>query len=247
MGLFTTPSILKPVDTKNKPQKTTECRRCGTCCKDGGPALHGEDRTLIESGRIPLKCLYTIRSGERIRDNVKGGLFQATGDIIKIKGGRDFRACRFWDATQGNRCTIYGQRPLECRVLKCWDTTALEDIYGTNRLTRSDLLSQMEGLYELVADHERQCAYGDVHKYIQDLEEGHRTAEAIRHVLAMIRYDQQLRGVMSAKANLDPEMMDFLLGRPMTQILPGLELRLVKIDGAWGLEYHGKQYAARTD
>ncbi len=234
------------MDTKTKPEKMTQCRRCGTCCKAGGPALHGEDRVLIESGRIPLKCLYTIRSGERIRDNVQGELFQATGDIIKIKGVRDSWTCRFWDATRGNHCTIYRQRPLECRVLKCWDTTALEDIYGANRLTRADLLFQMEGLNALAVDHERRCAYGDVHKYIQNLKEGHRTAEAVRSVLAMIRYDQQLRGVMAEMANLDPEMMDFLLGRPMTQILTGFELGLVKIDGAWGLEYRGKQYAART-
>ena len=51
-----------------------ECKRCGTCCREGGPALHRVDHDLVASGKIPLKDLYTIRKEELARDNVKGTL-----------------------------------------------------------------------------------------------------------------------------------------------------------------------------
>lgn len=49
----------------------THCRRCGTCCEKGGPALHTDDRMLIENGHIPARYLFTIREGEPVVDNVK--------------------------------------------------------------------------------------------------------------------------------------------------------------------------------
>ena len=48
----------KPAEAK--PAKPiSECMRCGTCCKKGGPSFHHADKTLIEAGVIESKYLYT--------------------------------------------------------------------------------------------------------------------------------------------------------------------------------------------
>lgn len=78
----------------------SECIRCGTCCKKGGPSFHSQDKILIEKGIILLKYLFTIRKGEPACDNVKGNLFFVPSDIIKIKSRTNSRSCIF--STQKN-------------------------------------------------------------------------------------------------------------------------------------------------
>ena len=118
--------------------------RCGTCCKKGGPTFHHADKTLIEAGVIESKYLYTIRKGEMAYDNVKQCLEPVSSDVIKIKGKNESQTCIFFNEPQ-SVCTIYENRPTECRALKCWDTKALEGLYAKKRLTRKDLLSEIEG------------------------------------------------------------------------------------------------------
>ena len=144
--------------SKIKPKKhpkagipISECARCGTCCIKGGPSFHHEDKELIDKGIILSKFLYTIREGELSYDNVKECLLPAASDIIKIKGQKDSWTCAFFNE---NECTIYDNRPLECRLLTCWDTREIEKVYSKNRLTRKDLLSAVEGLWDLIEEHQ---------------------------------------------------------------------------------------------
>ena len=132
------------------------CSRCGTCCRKGGPALHREDRHLVEQGLIHTRHLYTIRRGEWVHDPITGVLAQAAGDIIKIKGGSGTWACRFLD-DGSHTCRIYADRPLECRTLTCWNTAGIERVYAIDRLTREDLISGIAGLWELVSEHQERC------------------------------------------------------------------------------------------
>ena len=65
-------------------QTITECSRCGTCCKKGGPAFHLKDKSLLAKGRIKMNAIYTIRQGEPVYDNVINEVIAAKTDIIKI-------------------------------------------------------------------------------------------------------------------------------------------------------------------
>lgn len=237
--------MLKPRPDREIDGKTATCRRCGTCCRNGGPALHWQDYASVKEGKIALKYLYTIRKGEVLRDNVNGGLIKTGTEIIKIKGRESSWTCIFLEETNSNACRVYSCRPLECRVLKCWDTAELEAVYAKQRLTRKDLLAQIEGLWDLVVDHEGRCAYRRLRQYTYQLTQGSREAESIAAILDMISFDRQLRRVMAEKAGLDLEIMDFALGRPLTQTLPQFDLRLVKIDGKIYIEYQGQQYATK--
>jgi Fe-S-cluster containining protein len=194
-----------------------KCNRCGTCCKKGGPCFHLEDKMLIEKGIILSKYLYTIRAHELCYDNVKNSNLPAASDIIKIKGKKDSLTCVFFNETQ-NECTIYDNRPLECRVLKCWDTREIERIYAKNRLTRKDLLSTVEGLWGLVEDHQKRCSYKKLEFFIDTLKKDKKD-KALKDILDIIKYDAQIRELVVKKGGLDPEMTDFIFGRPITETI----------------------------
>jgi Fe-S-cluster containining protein len=196
------------------------CSRCGTCCRKGGPALHVEDRGLVEEGFILTRDLYTIRQGELARDPVRNRLIRVESDIIKIKGRGPGWACIFFEEGS-NGCRIYTDRPLECRQLECWNTSKIEQIYARDRLSRRDLLVTVEGLWELIEDHGRRCDYDR----IRSLLEGRIEARPVRdcsQIAEIARYDAEIRRLMIAQGGLEPDMLDFLLGRPLHQTLPRL-------------------------
>ncbi len=206
----------------------SECTRCGACCEKGGPCFHQEDRMLIEKGVIPSKYLYTIRKGELAHDNVKGCLKPVDSDIIKIKGKEDSWICIFFDEIKKG-CTIYDDRPLECRALKCWDTRELEQIYANTRLTRKDLVAEVKGLWGLIQDHQARCDYSKIQRLIKDLT-GVKRSNARQKLLEIIRYDAEIRKLVVSRGGLDAEMLDFLFGRPLTKTLENYGLK-VRQDG----------------
>ncbi len=192
----------------------TRCRRCGTCCRKGGPALHRADRSLVEGGAIPLKRLYTLRKGELAWENVRGGVVPLTEEIIKIKEADGKTACRFFDDAERG-CAIYENRPLECRALKCWDTREIEQIYRRDRLSRRDLLETVPGLWDLVTSHETECGPDRV-RALNDRDAGDR-----RTLARITAYDREMRRLVTERSGLDPEVLDFLLGRPLSRVIAG--------------------------
>ncbi len=211
----------------------TECIRCGTCCKKGGPSFHLEDKVLIEKGIILSKYLYTIREGELCYDNVKESILPAASDIIKIKGQKDSVTCIFFNEKE-NECTIYDNRPVECRALKCWDTREIENIYSKNRLTRKDLISTIEGLWDLVEDHQRRCSYETLKFFIDALNKDKKD-EALKGIFDIIEYDAQIRELVVQKGDLDPEMTDFIFGRPITETIRMYGFKIIKQDDNYRL------------
>jgi Fe-S-cluster containining protein len=199
-----------------------ECKRCGTCCRKGGPSFHLEDQTLIVSGKILAQYLYTIRKGELARDNVKETLQPVSSDIIKIKGRETNQwTCVFLD--EEKNCRIYATRPLECRVLKCWDTREIESVYAKTRLTREDLLGDVEGLLDFVNDHQSRCSPERLRK-LADGYHRQRDDERRREILEMVSYDTHLRELVIQKVASTANMTDFLMGRPVTLIIRGMGL-----------------------
>jgi len=204
----------------------TACRKCGTCCRKGGPALHGEDRFLVIEGLIPAENLYTIRPGEPVQDNVTGHRAYADGDIIKIKGQGDSWCCCFLNDAD-SCCTVYDRRPVECRALQCWDTRAIEALYAKDRLTREDLLGAVEGLWELILDHENRCAYRLIREQVERLAlKPPENTAAIRTITEMVKYDESLRKLLVESGHAPEAMLDFLLGRPLVRTLPGFHIKV---------------------
>lgn len=210
-----------------------QCQRCGTCCEKGGPALHREDQPLVEAGHIPAHCLFTIRRGELAQDNVQGILVPMTGELIKIKGQKGRWTCCFYDHDH-QECGIYAHRPLECRVLNCQDTRQIEAVYAADRLTRKDLLVKVQGVWELVEDHDNRCSYDGLREQVdQGIVARQLKMEAA--ILEIMRYDAHLRQLATEKGGLEAGMLDFIFGRPLAETIGMFDLRLVKEKGRYRL------------
>lgn len=221
----------------------TECIRCGSCCKRGGPCFHGADRRLIENGVIPLKHLYTIRQGEPVYDNVRRRLVASETDIIKIKERKKSRACLFFEEA-GNRCRIYENRPSECRLLTCWDTREMERGYDKDRLSREALISGVEGLWELVSDHQARCDYKKIENLLGNSNASNKQ-ETLESILYLVQYDAQLRSLIIEKGGIDPEMIDFLLGAPLYETLARFGITVKTEGGAYRLKLSPEDNAYR--
>ncbi|OQX28148.1 MAG: hypothetical protein BWK80_01710 [Desulfobacteraceae bacterium IS3] len=193
-----------------------KCTRCGTCCKKGGPSFHIEDKALIENGIILLKSLYTIRKGEPAYDNIREYVSPVSSDIIKITGGKNRRTCIFFDESE-TACTIYENRPLECRILSCRDTREIEQVYSRNRLTRKELLSNIKGLWELIEEHQSRCDYDNIRQLVKALS-GDGKKEAMQTLSDILQYDADIRELVVEKSGIDPEIKDFLFGRPLAEM-----------------------------
>jgi Fe-S-cluster containining protein len=206
-----------------------ECRRCGTCCRKGGPTLHWPDRHLVETGRLPLNVLYTLRSGEWVHDPIHGGRRPLTGELIKIKGAGKSWACTYFD-TDAGACRNYEHRPLECRCLKCWDTTAIAAVSERDLLTRKDLFAKVDGLWELIEAHERIC---DCRQLAASIQELRRTADpdlAVR-IVETIDYDAELRKAVAGKKLAESAALDVLFGRPLHKTLHQFGIAIRKQGG----------------
>ena len=229
----------------------SDCNRCGTCCEKGGPGFHQDDRSLIDTGTIPSRCLFTIRQGEMAYDNVRGCLMPVDSDVIKIKGKADTWTCMFFDAP-GKQCTIYDDRPGECRALKCWDTRELEQVYAGGRLTREDLIGEIEGLWDLIQDHQQRCDYEKIKKLIDDLD-GAAGDEARKKLMEIIQFDAEIRKLVVDQGGMDPEMLDFLFGRPLGKTLPNYGIKIRQQGGKTVItrssssRFNGRNQATRPD
>ncbi len=193
-----------------------ECLRCGTCCKKGGPVFHLEDKMLIEHGLIPAKSLYTIRKGEMVHDPLRGILLPLDSEIIKIKGQERSSAlsCLFLDDSE-NKCMIYDNRPVECRALKCWDTTEIAALYFKNVLTRKEVLAVNSEILALIEEHERICSHERITKLIRTVIKT-RNKILREEISEIMEFDRHLRTLVAEKVKIDPEVLDFLFGRPLS-------------------------------
>lgn len=223
------------------PDSPDHCRRCGTCCLKGGPILHQEDLELVRKGHIPLRDLVTICPGEPVHDNVQGQIRQTENDLIKVQPAKgsdaccDSNACRYYDP-QNRSCSIYARRPIQCRVLKCWDTVALEALYRRDHLTRKDLLGEIPGLWDLVSTHAKKCDhFKTTRRATAFLAQGDHWRRAEAEFLESLRYDQSLRDLIISQGRPDPSLLPFLLGRPLHQRLRALKLRLIQRKGRYCL------------
>jgi Fe-S-cluster containining protein len=196
----------------------TNCTRCGICCEKGGPALHGKDLEPVLQKQIMPEKLYTLRKGELVYDNVRGGLIATDQEIVKVKSLKGAAgACIFYNPEQ-KACRIYEVRPAECRIMACWDTKPAEALYGVDRLDRAAIFGQIHWLMDLTASHEEKCGYDKLDALCRLRQDGDR--DAAQAILESVRYDVEMRRVVEEKTGLDVEMMDLIFGRPLEKTLP---------------------------
>ena len=85
-------------------------------------------------------------------------------------------------------------------------------------MTRKDLISTIEGLWDLIEDHQKRCSYETLKLFIAALNKDKKDG-VLNGILDIIKYDAQTRKLVVQKGGLDPEMTDFIFGRPITETI----------------------------
>jgi len=193
-----------------------ECACCGTCCRNGPPGLHLEDVKLYTDGVLDKARLLTLRRGEPVRDNVAGRVMDLPEEMVRLKSDPDSGACIMLQGE--NHCLVYDRRPLQCRALKCWDTSELERIYSRNRAARTDLIPEESALAEIIREHERGCFLPDLRDAVESLRrEG--GGAAVKRIGEILRRDRWFRDYLRENTGAGEDVLQFLLGVPLEEIL----------------------------
>ncbi len=206
----------------NKPGEIqTQCLRCGSCCRKNGPVLHLGDLKLIREKILLPGDLVALRKGEPALDNIAGRPVLLTRELIKVRGkNQNSWACPFHDP-QSNLCLIHQHRPLQCRLLECWNTREITAAYDKNTLSRNDVFSRGSAMEEIVAVHEQKCpveAFTDLLR--QDMDS---PGKKSRDINEMITYDERIRRVFQGKTQASAQDLDYYFGRPLKDLRTPLE------------------------
>ncbi len=230
MGTKKTLKRLK--DIHNSPsQPVTDCIRCGTCCRKGGPSLHKEDKKIILAGHIDREHLITIRKGELAFSPLMNRLEPVQKELVKLAGKGKAWVCCFFDEKK-SACTVYTRRPLECRILKCWDTAELLSVIGQNTLDRFDIISKDDPLLTFIEVHEKECSLEKAEGLISALVREKDNAALLEKLNALVQRDLTLRSQAISKFGLSLEEELFIFGRPLFKILRSRGFQFMgKIDG----------------
>ncbi len=210
------------------------CLRCGECCLLGSPSLHLEDAELLSRGVLSTRQIYTLRRGEPVKFNLEGRLGVLPSELIKIKQHQEKHHCIFYGKNQKG-CTIYDHRPLQCRVQACWDPEALEKLWQQEKLTRRHLIKEDQDLLAMLDVHDERC---DPKKLDAAFTRLHDTGDlaVLNEVLDILRQDTAIRDFVTKKLNCKDEELDFLLGRPLVEIVRAYGMKVEKDeDGVYHL------------
>jgi len=210
-----------------------QCKRCGTCCRQGGPALHLDDLPLIEKKLLSFDQLVTIRLGEPAYDPLSGKVEPSRFEFIKIKGEGNSWSCLFFNQAD-NGCSIYRTRPLECRLLFCRDTGPLTDLIGKNLLSRQTLLPEDDPVLTLLERHEKECPCLQVDKLLTDAPEINE--DIIRQLNELVARDLAVRDVFLRTFPARHAEELFFFGRPLFLVLAPYGFRLVENGSGVSLE-----------
>jgi len=152
-----------------------------------------------------------------VRDNINGGLISLSREIIKIKSRADSDTCVLFNS-EDTACAIYEDRPVQCRAMKCWDTSEIVRLYRQDQLSRTELFSEIPWVMELIGSHETRCGCEKIRELIAGRESGDSSAgEALS---ALIAFDSSLREVVREKDARAGQILDLLFGRPLCKTIP---------------------------
>jgi Fe-S-cluster containining protein len=193
------------------------CMRCGDCCRQGSPSLHLEDGELLSRGLISTRQVYPLRRGEPVSHSIAGRVDMLSEELIKIREDPETRYCIFYFAPN-HSCHIYDHRPLQCRFQECWNPAALERLWKQEKLTRRHLLDHDHDLWELLQTHDERCAPEKLDAAFNQIRKT-RDLAILDQILDILRKDMVFRTFFTTKLARDQEELDFLLGRPMGEVV----------------------------
>ena len=202
------------------------CQRCGTCCRQGGPALHGPDLELIRSGELVLDDLVTVRRGELAVPPMATRPERVEYEFLKLRGRDGSWCCVYYD-DENKGCLHYHHRPLACRQLDCTDVAPLLELAGRDLLTRFDCLDPGDPLLSLMREHEQSCPCPDLQHVSRELEQAKPNPRLMAELEAAVVADLAFRDRLQTIHRLSLGRELFAFGRPLFHLLLPLGLQPV--------------------
>ncbi len=194
------------------------CQRCGACCRQGGPALHGQDLALLRSGQLRLDDLVTVRQGELAFQPLATTATPVLHEFLKLQGRDGTWCCLFYDET-ARGCLRYGHRPLACGLLDCSDTGPLLDIAGQDLLTRFDCIDRDDPILALILNHQEHNPCRDIQTVSDDFAQIGARVEILASLLQDVNIDLAFRSRTADTFDLSVALELFYFGRPLFQLL----------------------------
>jgi Fe-S-cluster containining protein len=201
----------------------THCVRCGECCLAAGPTLQKTDLSLFFSCVIKKTQLYTIRKGELVQDNIHDTLKFSNQEFIKFKELEAGKGCILYDGAK-NACTIYDERPSQCRAFACWDDGEFKAVFSGPKANREDIIRD-PNLLRLISAHKKICDYQVISNYVKQIEQ--QGEKALKKVLKILQYDRDIRRLTHEKLSIDLRELNLLYGRPLTETISMFGLKVV--------------------
>jgi Fe-S-cluster containining protein len=192
------------------------CLRCGECCQKGSPTLYADDLGILRRGIIKRTELITLRHGEIGFSNMTNDLVLLTEERVKVKEEPGSRQCLFFNPGDKG-CRIYEDRPLQCRVMECWNPGDYQSLDSHRFLSRKELLSPDDPMIPVIEAHERRCAIPKLQEALSNMVKGRASAQ--EEALDMVLYDQHLRRLLEDQKGIVPENQAFLFGRPLQDLV----------------------------
>jgi len=208
------------------------CVQCGECCRKGGPVLHLEDLDLLRTERIPWSALYTIRSGEPVASPDGSGIFFLVDERIKLREKEGSRECIFLDP-ETDLCTIYEDRPMECRAQSCWDRKSYQELENQPYLTRRDLFVHIDVLWDVIEAHRLRCGFEKLYELLRLLkneQSREKASEIAGKIIELVSYENHFRLFMADQLNIPSDVLELVFGRPLEKLLKLFGYR-VKTEG----------------
>lgn len=236
-------SATQRFDPKSSPAESMDgqssCRRCGTCCSQGGPALHRRDLELVKSGRIPLDRLITVRRGELAHNPLTGRVQAVRAELVKIAGTGEDWCCGYYDA-ENRGCGIYEHRPQACEVLQCWNTEAILALVERDLLSRLDIIDPAGPLARLIVEHEERCPCPSNLEGMEDRLPDMTEAEQAG-LEQLVSADLLFRERVVRECGLTLQQEMFYFGRPIFQLLQPFGIRVGRLGKGFVLHWPQKK------
>lgn len=193
------------------------CLKCGTCCEKNGPVLHVDDLDLIKGGILLPENLILLRRGEPAMDNIAQKPVLLKKELIKIRGkSPESWACVFHDSAS-KLCVIHKDRPVQCRIMECWNPEEITRSYQEDTLSRKDILVRASALEEIVLMHEEKCPVESFTGLMRI--EIDTPGQADHEINRMISFDKWFRKIFQEKTGADSRVLEYYFGRPLERLV----------------------------
>lgn len=138
-------------------------------------------------------------------------------ELIKIRGkSLESWACVFHDSAS-KLCMIHKDRPVQCRIMQCWNPEGIAGIYREDTLSRKEIFVRGSAIEEIVLMHEEKCPVESFTGLMRI--EINTPGQAGHEINRMISFDKWFRKIFQEKTDADSCVLEYYFGRPLERLV----------------------------